>query len=254
MTNEELAIEIQKGHDEYMDQLWDQVQRLANKIVIRISHKFKCPQYIDMDDLFICGYYGLINAVKAYDPQKGYKLGTYLTFHVLQAIKRELGIHTSKRQIEAISYDAPVGNDTEDISLLDSLEDETAQYEFEKIELTDLQRHVADALSHLSDIQQRVIRLHYFDELTLKRTGELLGLSANRIRRIQVQAFRILRKNRKLMSLNEEYGDHYIIKNIDYFKYTEAYYRMLEHIHKRLEAGEYISYGKRQALLYQFES
>lgn len=46
MTNEELAIKIQLGHNEYYTELWQNVRKLMYKILYNKISRLELPNYI----------------------------------------------------------------------------------------------------------------------------------------------------------------------------------------------------------------
>ena len=74
MTNEEWAIEIQAGWEDYTE-LWEQV----NKFIRQQAHRYftlhagTCAHAgVELDDLTQCGFMALQDAVRAFDPEAGY--------------------------------------------------------------------------------------------------------------------------------------------------------------------------------------
>ncbi|MBN2032576.1 MAG: FliA/WhiG family RNA polymerase sigma factor [Deltaproteobacteria bacterium] len=69
------------------------------------------------------------------------------------------------------------------------------------LKVEEMKKVVADALKGLPDIEQKVLSLYYYDELTLKEIGEILHLSESRIS--QVRSKGILRLKKKLQCYHE---------------------------------------------------
>lgn len=82
MTNEELAILIQQGNKELCTQLWERVRKLIVMLIEKYTKNWVLPNDIDKEDLLQCGYFVMLAAVKAYDPNKKYKFSSYLSYHV----------------------------------------------------------------------------------------------------------------------------------------------------------------------------
>ena len=81
MTNEELAQAIQAGDASLLTPLWEQVEKLirllANKCYIK--WKSRCLSMgLTQDDLYQQGYFAVLDAIKYFNIEKGYKFTTYL--------------------------------------------------------------------------------------------------------------------------------------------------------------------------------
>ncbi len=71
----------------------------------------------------------------------------------------------------------------------------------EEVNKTELRGVIAKALTHLSEKEQKVISLYYYDELTLKEIAKILGLTESRISQIHSKA--IIRLRTRLRSYSE---------------------------------------------------
>lgn len=90
MSNEELAMLIQQGHTEYISQLWDNLYRLIYKLCYAMYRKNsdRFSHYgITADDIIQQSYFGFLAAVKAYSPDKGFKLTSYLHYHLVNCVR-----------------------------------------------------------------------------------------------------------------------------------------------------------------------
>lgn len=73
---------------------------------------------------------------------------------------------------------------------------------FDDLKVGELKEVLADALSNLSEKEQLIMSLYYYDELTLKEIAKVLGLTESRISQIHSKA--IIRLRAKLKSYYEE--------------------------------------------------
>jgi RNA polymerase primary sigma factor len=108
---------------------------------------------------------------------------------------------------EPVSLDAPVGEDGE-ATLGDLIEAPNAVDPQAVAEASALRQCVAEALSGLSDREQRILRMRFgiggSAEHTLAEVGEVFGLTRERIRQIEASALAKLRspaRGRKLLTL-----------------------------------------------------
>jgi len=110
---------------------------------------------------------------------------------------------------DTISYDAPIGEDS-DSSLSDLLEDHRAMpSEIASDQL--LKEHLAEVLGELSERESRVLRLRFGLEdgqsHTLEEVGKEFGITRERIRQIEAKALRKLRyptRSKKIKDFMED--------------------------------------------------
>ena len=89
-------------------------------------------------------------------------------------------------------------SDTSDdqVSLLDTLPDRAAPDPHQLIDQTELRERIADSISALPDREKLVIALYYYENLTLREVGEVLGVSESRVSQLHTKA--VLRLRSKL--------------------------------------------------------
>jgi RNA polymerase sigma factor for flagellar operon FliA len=87
-----------------------------------------------------------------------------------------------------------VGDSSGDsVSLLDTLTDESAPDPATVIDQTDLKDRVADAISRLPEREKLVVALYYYENLTLREIGEVLGVTESRVSQLHTKAVLRLR-------------------------------------------------------------
>jgi RNA polymerase sigma factor FliA len=79
------------------------------------------------------------------------------------------------------------------VSLLDTLTDENAPDPAAMIDHTDLKERVADAIARLPEREKLVIALYYYENLTLREIGEVLGVTESRVSQLHTKAVLRLR-------------------------------------------------------------
>ena len=110
----------------------------------------------------------------------------------LEDVRRMLGLteHTS-------SVDVPYGKDTER-PLVDSIADQEAVDPTDVLLKEDIRGHVDEWLNKLNDKQRMVVErrfgLHNYEVQTLEQVAAELGVTRERVRQIQIEALRRLRK------------------------------------------------------------
>jgi len=74
------------------------------------------------------------------------------------------------------------------VSLLDTLEDPHAADPAAAADATDLKDRVADAIARLPEREKLVIALYYYENLTLREIGEVLGVTESRVSQLHTKA------------------------------------------------------------------
>lgn len=92
----------------------------------------------------------------------------------------------------ALSLDEPVGEE-EANSLGDLVENETGEDGFDAVEQDSLKAHLRKEIPRLPERQCTILGLYYFENLTLKEIGQVIGVSDARISQILSQVMLTLR-------------------------------------------------------------
>ena len=79
------------------------------------------------------------------------------------------------------------------VSLLDTLQDPAAPDPARAADATDLKDRVADAIARLPEREKLVIALYYYEALTLREIGEVLGVTESRVSQMHTKAVLRLR-------------------------------------------------------------
>jgi RNA polymerase sigma factor FliA len=103
-------------------------------------------------------------------------------------------LQISNSTIAALDELWTVGDSSGDqVSLLDTLPDERAPDPAAVMDQTDLKDRVADAIARLPDREKLVIALYYYENLTLREIGEVLGVTESRVSQLHTKAVLRLR-------------------------------------------------------------
>lgn len=174
MTNEELAVLIQNGDDGDLPTLWEQVRKLIRLKAVRYSQWLKeCGKHIDpedfKEDLTQAGYFAVLDAVKYYKPDAGFRFTSYLDNTLKNAFHEAAGLRTSKRDpLDSSLYlDVPCGEEG-DGSMLDFLgspADDMLQIE-ESVYNQELHAALDQALSELTDLERETLMLRYYFDVS----------------------------------------------------------------------------------------
>lgn len=79
------------------------------------------------------------------------------------------------------------------VSLLDTIEDPAAPDPSGALDVGDLKDRIADAIASLPEREKLVIALYYYENLTLREIGEVLGVTESRISQLHTKAVLRLR-------------------------------------------------------------
>jgi RNA polymerase sigma factor for flagellar operon FliA len=82
------------------------------------------------------------------------------------------------------------------VALIDTIEDESAPDPQNTLSQTELREAIADAIARLPEREKLVVTLYYYEELTLREIGEVLGVTESRVSQLHTKA--ILRLKARL--------------------------------------------------------
>jgi RNA polymerase sigma factor for flagellar operon FliA len=84
----------------------------------------------------------------------------------------------------------------EGLSLIDTIEDESMPSPQIALSQTELKETIADAIARLPEREKLVVTLYYYEDLTLREIGEVLGVTESRVSQLHTKA--ILRLKARL--------------------------------------------------------
>jgi len=74
------------------------------------------------------------------------------------------------------------------IALIDTIEDGSGPDPESSLELTEIKEALAEAISVLPEREKLVVTLYYYEELTLREIGEVLGVTESRVSQLHTKA------------------------------------------------------------------
>jgi RNA polymerase sigma factor FliA len=102
----------------------------------------------------------------------------------------------SRSSIAALDELWSTSGDGDQVSLLDTIEDTTGPRPADVLDASELREALADAIARLPEREKLVVTLYYYEELTLREIGEVLGVTESRISQLHTKA--ILRLKARL--------------------------------------------------------
>src|SRR6476661_2173570 len=187
------------------------------------------PSHVEEGDLVSYGLLGLINAIERFEIDRDIKFETYAISRIKGAIIDELraldwvprSVRSRAREIEraigelearlgtaptdeqiaqkiGISVDElwSTSGEGDQVSLLDTIEDTTGPRPADALDESEMREALADAIARLPEREKLVVTLYYYEELTLREIGEVLGVTESRVSQLHTKA--ILRLKARL--------------------------------------------------------
>jgi len=92
------------------------------------------------------------------------------------------------------------------VSLLDTIQDPGSPDPAKVVDATDLKDRVADAIARLPEREKLVIALYFYENLTLREIGEVLGVTESRISQLHTKAVLRLRARMQEEDVSADLG------------------------------------------------
>ena len=74
------------------------------------------------------------------------------------------------------------------VSLLDTIQDPQAADPATEMDTTEMKDRLADAIARLPEREKLVVALYYYENLTLREIGEVLGVTESRVSQLHTKA------------------------------------------------------------------
>ena len=215
MSNEEAARRIQGGEQSAIPLLWEGVKRFVRLWAHKyyVQHESLCRRTgVEKEDLYQCGYFAMLSAVRVYDAAKGYQFITYMAYHLQNEFNAAVGVRTTKgrnnAQIRLISLEAEKEG-ADGIINSDSIPDEAAQNDLdnaiENLYSEEARRNIAPALERLSTDEYEIMRRYFYRGQKLSEIARDMGVEYHKIQRLYGSALRRLRHAKEVQEYKEEY-------------------------------------------------
>lgn len=226
MSNEELVIEIQAGMRERMVVLWERMEKLVKWKANRVMTALAGCGGVEFEDLVQCGYPALVEAVENYAPTSG-KFSSWFMLYLKTAFAEATGYRTQKGKKDpvknALSLDMPLTDDPDSGLFGDLIPDKLAAAAMESIEEKEYRKQLHEVMeSVLSEVPESdVLRLRYFQNMTLEATHDQLGITVSEARTLEQKGIRRLRTPRFAAVLKPFCDfDYYSTTGLSTFKHS----------------------------------
>jgi RNA polymerase sigma factor for flagellar operon FliA len=74
------------------------------------------------------------------------------------------------------------------VSLLDTIQDPNAIDPAQEMDASEMKDRLAEAIARLPEREKLVVALYYYENLTLRETGEVLGVTESRVSQLHTKA------------------------------------------------------------------
>lgn len=206
MTIEELAAAISAGDEARAGELWEQCRGFIYQQARRYLERNSAVARCELEDLTQAGYFAIIDAARTYDPETGCKFLTWLDYFLLNHFRECAQLRTTRERAEAIQesnalrIEAPVGNDTDDLTIADTISDPRAEDEFiaaeERIYTQELHNQLEKHIdASLTDNQADIIRRRYWKAETRKEIAGEINKSPDQVKQTELTSIDKMRRN-----------------------------------------------------------
>jgi RNA polymerase sigma factor FliA len=94
----------------------------------------------------------------------------------------------SRTSIAALDELWSVSGDGDQVSLMDTIEDTTGPRPESSLDEAETREAIAEAIARLPEREKLVVTLYYYEELTLREIGEVLGVTESRVSQLHTKA------------------------------------------------------------------
>ena len=141
------------------------------------------------------------NRIKEYNKSIEALQNKYYRQPTLEEISNHMGVSIKEAQdinmkllnINNVSLDSVIFEDESEVKLIDTLKEKDELSPTSIIEKEELQEVMAKAIDTLNEKDRLVLSLYYYEELTLKEIGMILGVSESRVSQLNSRAISNLR-------------------------------------------------------------
>ncbi|AEV67398.1 sigma factor [Acetivibrio clariflavus] len=209
VVNEVLVILIQEGRKDLISILWEQNKKLiawlAGKFYVK--HMDRCAAAgVEEEDLIQEGFFALLDAIKYYKAESGYKFTTYIEYPLLSKMNQLIGYRGKSDQLnDTISLEESVSTEFEDICLSDVISDPNAEFEDKIIHddtLSKLRETLIEIIETLPEKQKNIL-LAELNDTSKDIIVKMYQMTDDEYNRLRGQALQNCRKPHNIQRLIE---------------------------------------------------
>lgn len=210
MTNEELVRLAKMGDCDALAKLWEQNRGLVAKLFRELMAKAgarMAAMGVTWEDVEQSFFLVIDLAVRLYEPDRGTLFSSFLVYPVKTVFFDMIGWRTEQQKHDplgqSLSLDEPLSSEDGDGVRGDFVQDPNDAYADadERLYHMQLQAVMDDCLVTLDQQQERVVRYHYYDGLTLEEVGSIMGCNAADAWKLESRGLRKLRSPQNVSKL-----------------------------------------------------
>jgi RNA polymerase sigma factor (sigma-70 family) len=235
MTNEQIAKEIKTGNNDLIPELWEATRlyifHALNHIVERnrANQELMVSAGVTKEDLDQEAFFILLEAVNAFDTAGGYSFISSLKFATEKHFFELVGMRTAKGRHDPLNnsdrFEQPIGNGDDELSLGDTIPDQSAQGALEAVIEAEYQRQcrtdLQKVMTCLKPTEKRIIVGRYYENKELAALGREYGIPTAKTYQCHQSALRKLRGRYELIRWRDDIIDRsYALGGMGFFKAT----------------------------------
>jgi len=209
VLNEVLVILIQEGRKDLISLLWEQNEKLIAWLAgnFYIKHMDRCAAAgVEKEDLIQEGFFALLEAVKSYKAESGYKFTAYINFPLRNRMNKLIGYRGRLDPLNNTeSLEANISTETEDLCLSDIIQDPDSEFQDNIIKdetLIKLRETLIDIIETLPEKQKNIL-LAELNDTSKDIIIEMYHMTDDEYNRLRGQALQQCRKPRNIERLIE---------------------------------------------------
>ena len=174
--------QFHKTHSDHSrNRLMENYRHLVKYAAERVHSKL--PSKVELDDLISAGTFGLMDAIEAYDPERGVKFETYCLPRIKGSILDELrSMDWVPRLVRTRAHQLSKATQSLEVSLgrKPTIKETAEELNMNMVEFNRLRRD-ANAVNIVTRAERLIVVLYYYEEMTMKEIGTTLDLSESRV-------------------------------------------------------------------------
>ena len=222
MTVDRIAKAIKDGDQTLIPTLWEQTNRFIFRCLSQLERhnpanaERMAQMGLTHEDIRQEAYFVLLDAIKRYEPNKGYTFLNCVKYAAMTRFFSIIGMRTKAQRSEPLPFaerlEKPIASEDGDIYISDLIPDENAIIAFESVTndivREELKKEISDALSELDNGQRVAIDYFFFHGQQLQSCQKAGDFSQKELTSNKNKALRKIRRThgKRLIPYAEELG------------------------------------------------